>query len=129
MKKIFHMDHCGQELLPEWYWKRGLHDACIVKMSVREFAYDPMRRASNCVELIIDASQAMFDTTIRTIKFFNCNILTPGIDIAGMWWIRDSLHADGEKYVLEIDLGSAKNQCNFVLRFSACEIERSLSSK
>lgn len=112
------------ENTPEWYWKKGLHDAIVVGTAKQEFGYDPVLRAANCVEIELDASQAMFDTGIKKISFFNCKILTSECDISGMWWIRDSLRVEGEKYTLEIDLGSAKNQCHVVLRFENCKVER-----
>lgn len=80
------------ELSPEWYWKKGLHDAHVVGISSQVFGYDPILRASNYAEIKLDASQAMFDTTIKAIKLFNCKVLTPGLDIEGMWWVRDKLY-------------------------------------
>lgn len=125
MKKSSHISICQQgKLSPEWYWKKGLHDAHVLKLSIQSFGYDPILRASNCVEIKLDASQAMFDTSIKSIKLFNCKVLTPLLDIEGMWWIRDRLYTDAEKYVLEIDLQSHKNQHNFILRFDHCKVER-----
>ena len=112
------------KLSPEWYWKKGLHDAHVVGISSQVFRYDSILRASNYVEIKLDASQAMFDTTIKTIKLYNCKVLTPEFDIEGMWWVRDKLYTSGEKYVLEIELRSLKIQCNYVLRFDYCEVER-----
>ncbi len=112
------------KLSPEWYWNKGLHDAHVVGTSSQVFRYDPILRASNYVEIKLDASQAMFDTTIKTIKLYNCKVLTPEFDIEGMWWVRDKLYTSGEKYVLEIELRSLKVQCNYVLRFDYCEVER-----
>lgn len=125
MKESSHIyiDQQGK-IYPEWYWKKGLHDAHVLRISEHIFGYDPILRASNCVDIKLDASQAMFDTSITAISFFNCKVLTPELDIEGMWWIRDRLYADAGKYVLEIDLQSPKNQHRFILRFDYCKIER-----
>lgn len=125
MEKFYrlHIDEQHVEF-PKWYWKKGLHDAIVTGVSTREFEYNSTIRASNCVEIRPDASQAMFDTSVKAIRFYNCKVLTPGLDMAGMWWVKDRLSSEGDKYLLEIDLGSSKTQCRFVLRFENCEAER-----
>lgn len=80
--------------------------------------------ASNYLEMSIDASLALFDTTVKAIKFFNCKVMTPELQIKDMWWVRDKLYSLGEKYMLEIDLMSSKSQYRFILRFDYCEVER-----
>ena len=68
---------------PEWYWVRALHDACIVGVEMFEFPFDYNKFIQekdkynrNLLTLKIDASSAMFDTSVREIRFFNYKILT-----------------------------------------------------
>lgn len=125
MEKLyrFHNDE-RKESTPEWYWKKGLHDAVVTGISTRKFEYNSTTRASNCVEIRLDASQAMFDTSVKAIRFYNCKVLPPGLDITEMWWVKDCLTSEGDKYLLEIELGSSKTQGRFVLRFENCEVKR-----
>ena len=125
MEKFYRLHIYEQNgIFPKWYWKKGLHDAIVNGVSTWDFEYNSTIRASNCVEIRLDASQAMFDTSIKTIRFYNCKVLTPGLDITGMWWVKDRLTSVGDKHLLEIDLSSPKTQCRFALRFDSCEVER-----
>lgn len=125
MEKFYRL-HIDEQngIFPEWYWKKGIHDAVVTGVFKRKFEYNSTIRASNCVEIRLDASQAMFDTSVKIIRFYNCKVLTPGFDIAGMWWVKDRLTSEGDKYLLEIDLDSPKTQCRLLLRFDNCEVER-----
>mgnify|MGYP000860044494 FL=1 len=124
MKKHPDTNTYMQDVFPEWYWKKGLHDAHIIEITTQEFNYDPVMHASNYLEMSIDASLALFDTTVKAIKFFNCKVMTPELQIKDMWWVRDKLYSLGEKYMLEIDLMSSKSQYRFILRFDYCKVER-----
>lgn len=118
MEKFYrlHIDEQHVEF-PKWYWKKGRHDAIVTGVSTCEFEYNSTIRASNCVEIRLDASQAMFDTSVKAIRSYNCKVLTPGLDIAGMWWVKDRLSSEGDKYLLEIELGSPKNAVPFCPAF------------
>lgn len=114
----------GKENCPEWYWEKGLHDAQIIHKIFHTVGYSREAKGMNCVEIQLDACQAMFDTSVKAIKLYNCKELTPEINIENLWWVGDKLSLSNEKYVLEIDLRSPKKQCRYVVRFENCEVVR-----
>jgi len=74
--------------LPDWYWVSGLHDACIVGVELFEFPFDYSKFAGgknrydrNLMTLKINAKGALFDRTVKEIRFFNYKILTDHISL------------------------------------------------
>lgn len=109
--------------MPEWYWIRGLHDAQILeKQYINGYKVGISSRFTNCLELVIDAKQAMFDTTVKSIRFYNYKELTPEVNIANVWWISDNLSYCNGRYVLEIAFRSINHVSQYSIRFECCEV-------
>ena len=122
---------------PEWYWVRALHDACIVGVEMFEFPFDYNKFIQekdkynrNLLTLKIDASSAMFDTSVREIRFFNYKILTDEISLAErkeFWWKADRLVDQGDHYTLEIDLQDLRfdhKEFTCKIKFERAEVDR-----
>lgn len=122
---------------PEWYWKSGLHDACIIGVEAYEFPfdYDKFKRDKrkydrNLLVLKIDAKGALYDTSVKEIRLHNYKILTPEISLENrekMWWLADRLTRDGDRCVLEIELQDADSwpeEFTFKIRFDRAEVDR-----
>lgn len=108
---------------PEWYWTRGLHDARILKKQyINRYEGGVSSRFTNCLEVIIDSKQAMFDTTVKSIRFYNYKELTPAVNITNAWWISDTLSYCNGKYVLEIAFRSMNHSSQYGIRFECCEV-------
>lgn len=112
--------------IPSWYWSMGLHDAQIIAKSYYVFDYinHPQTQYRNRIELKLDSTQAMFDTSIKTVKFYNCEEMTPDIDIENMWWVRDTITTDNNKFVAKIKLFSQKHTYLYIICFEHCEVDR-----
>ena len=123
--------------VPEWYWTKGLHDACITDIEAVEFPFDYNRVAEekgkydrNCLTLKIDAKGAMFDMSVKEIRLYNYKILTPDVAFENrkmLWWFADRLTRGAERYVLEIDVrdfDSHREKLTVVIRFDRAEVDR-----
>ena len=114
---------CKTVTIPDWYWTNGLHDAIIERVAFHSLPYDytlknPIR---NELVICIDASQSMFEQSIRQICFYNCKIEnTIDLDsLSGAWWINDVLSYDN-KWRLTINLGSKKEKvCTLSISFDS----------
>ena len=123
---------------PDWYWKLGLHDACITGVDAFEIPFDynkSVGEKNNCnrnaLSLQIDASGAIYDTRVKEIRFFNYKILTEEITLQGrnkVWWLADRLtEIDDGFYILEIDLqdfDSFPEEFTFKIKFNCAEVDR-----
>ena len=127
---------------PEWYWERGLHDACVVGAETYEFPFDYNKYVvkknkydRNMLALKMDARSAMFDFHVKEIRFYNYKILTEEIDLTNgelfgkekIWWLADQLTEQNGKYKLDILLeyfDSYKRQFHLKLRFDRAEVDR-----
>ena len=122
---------------PEWYWQRGLHDAAIIDVDSFEFPFDYNKYVGekskynrNLFILKIDAKGAMFDSTIKEIRFFNYKILSDNIELKNrkkIWWLADRLLEENGHYVLEIDLqdfDSFPQEFTFKIKFARAEVDR-----
>ena len=99
---------------PEWYWISGLHDACIVGVETFEFPFDYNKFVGeknkynrNLFAIKINAKGALYDNTVKEIRFFNYKVLTDQITLIGrekIWWMADKLVDHGDYYTLEIEL-------------------------
>ena len=125
------------ETPPEWYWVGGLHDACIVGVEAFEFPFDYNKFARaknksnrNLFSLKIDSKGALFDNTVKEIRFFNYKILTDNITLTGrdkVWWLADKLVDHGDYYTLEIelqDLDTDPEYFTYKIKFERAEVER-----
>lgn len=122
---------------PKWYWTNGLHDACITGSEAFEFPFDYNRFVGNknkydrnLLTLIIDAKNALYDISVKEIRFFNYKILTQDISLENkenMWWLYDSLTTDGASFILEIglmDVDSFPEEFILKIKFDRAEVER-----
>ena len=106
--KAFNSKHTS--IQPEWYWKTGLHDACITQVDRFEFPYDyctysgmKNKNDRNLLRLKIDAKGALFDREVTEIRLFNFEIVTTHIRLEGreaVWWLSDNLTACDNGYLL-----------------------------
>ena len=122
---------------PDWYWVTGLHDAHITLAEAFEFPFDYNRFTReknaydrNCLTVTVDASQAMFDTSVKTIRLYNYKYLTditPLEERGTLWWISDRLTDCGDHFELEIDLYDGEafpEDFTVKVKFDRAEVER-----
>ncbi len=123
---------------PDWYWANGLHDACIIDVDTFEFPFDYNKYIGqksnydrNILTLKIDASNALFDTRVKEIRFFNYKILSNNTELEGrqkIWWVSDILTEEKGHYVLEVecrDFDSYPEDFTFKIKFNRVEVDRS----
>lgn len=122
---------------PDWYWKRGLHDAVILAVEELEFIPDwnekhPRR---NCLVLRLDSRHALFDTTVKRISLYNYRIAELKRNAAepvaldaftGVYWLGDRIkQLEDGKYVLEIECTDSRGDLiRLAVKFEFPEIER-----
>ncbi len=122
---------------PTWYWHRGLHDAHITLAEAFEFPFDYNRFTRekskydrNCLTLTIDASNALLDTSVRTIRLYNYKYLSENATLEShktLWWIADRLTDCTNHYILEIDLHDCEafpKDFTVRIKFDRAEVER-----
>ena len=122
---------------PEWYWVSGLHDACIVGVETFEFPYDYNKFVGeknkynrNLFVIKINAKGALYDNTVKEIRFFNYKVLTDQITLIGrekIWWMADKLVDHGDYYTLEIELqdfDSYPEDFTYKIKFERAEVDR-----
>lgn len=114
--------------LPTWYWKCGLHDARIKEIQYFELQYDYRHKSPtrNYALITIDSSQAMFDTSISAIKFYNYKIVSNNDNLRGFLWKCDSLRKANNKFSLDITLSNLNVETHFIISFDHCELIRNL---
>ena len=116
--------------LPDWYWRHGLHDAVILSVSELQSLPDYREKKPKfiCLEIKLDAKNALYEQSIKTIRLFNYEIKTPYIDINRIdkpWWISDTVTELSDHYSLDIEIESASGDRNhFIVEFVFPEIER-----
>ena len=122
---------------PEWYWVSGLHDACILGVETFEFPFDYNKFVGeknkynrNLFAIKINAKGALYDNTIKEIRFFNYKVLTDQITLIGrkkIWWMADKLVDHGDYYTLEIELqdfDSDPEDFTYKIKFERAEVDR-----
>ena len=119
---------------PDWYWIRGLHDACIIGTESFTFPFDYNDKQNannrNLIILRMDAKAALYDNKVNEIRLFNYRILTENISFKGrdrVWWLADRLVDHGNYYTLEIDLqdfDSDPEVFTFKIKFERAEVDR-----
>ena len=122
---------------PEWYWVSGLHDACIVGVESFEFPFDYNKFVGeknkynrNLFAIKINAKGALYDNTVKEIRFFNYKVLTDQITLIGrkkIWWMADKLVDHGDYYTLEIELqdfDSDPEDFTYKIKFERVEVDR-----
>lgn len=122
---------------PDWYWKRGLHDAVILSVSELELVPDWKEKhpKRNCLEILLDSKNALFETNIIRISLYNYRIMDMKMNVAepvaldtfqAVYWLGDSIEQleDG-KYLLEIEcVDSHSNLLSLSVKFEIPEVER-----
>ena len=105
---------------PEWYWKSGLHDACIENAETFEFQIDYSKKGEkqyrNMLSFKINSHHALFDNTVKEIRFYNYTIISKEIfpeNIEKIWWMSDSLTQIDGKYFLEINMVDSTEDFTF----------------
>ena len=122
---------------PEWYWVSGLHDACIVGVESFDFPFDYNKFVGeknkynrNLFAVKINAKGALYDNTVKEIRFFNYKVLTDQITLIGrekIWWMADKLVDHGDYYTLEIELqdfDSYPEDFTYKIKFERAEVDR-----
>ena len=127
---------------PDWYWKNGLHDACIVGVDTYEFPFDYNKYTAeknkydrNMLSLRIDAKGALYDSRVKEIRFYNYSLLPESVDLTSIepsekskvWWLADQLTENSGKYELDILLEICvphQKQFHLKLRFDRAEVDR-----
>ena len=122
---------------PEWYWKRGLHDACIEGVEAFEFPFDygqftknKYKYQRNLLILKINAKGALYDQTVREIRFFNYKVLSDHVSLKDrkkIWWLSDTLTDHGKYYTLKMELQDPESypeDFTFEIQFERAETER-----
>ncbi len=115
---------------PDWYWDYGLHDAEILEAIELELPRD-WRAADpkwNCLELVLDARGAIFDTSVRKIALFNYKILSGNIDDlkeGKIWWMGDTLSEIDGDHVLDIEFERPNgSRFDLKIKFQTAEVYR-----
>ena len=101
---------------------KGLHDAVVLKSQIINFNEgEPFK---NCLILEIDASHAMFDTSVKTIKFYNFTI-NYNVSLDYIWWLGDELEVlSPNSYKLTLNFGNFLDDNSLVICFEHAEVER-----
>lgn len=122
---------------PDWYWTTGLHDACIIGVETFDFPFDynkfigeKNKYNRNLLALKIDGTGAIYDSSVKEIRFFNYKTLTTEISLENrkkVWWLADRLVDHGDHYTLEIDLqdfDSYPEEFTYRIKFERAEVDR-----
>lgn len=72
------------DVFPQWYWSRGLHDAELLEARLEE----------STLTLVLDSRGAVMQNDIREIQFYGCRLKTP-LPQPGrkchVYWLGDTL--------------------------------------
>ena len=128
-------EHYAQ--LPDWYWKRGLHDAKILSVCELELVPDWKEKhpKRNCLEILLDGKNALFETNIKKISLYNYRITDMKMNAAkpitleafrNVYWLGDSIdRLEDGKFLLEIECtDSRSNLMSLAVKFEIPQIER-----
>lgn len=118
------------EIIPEWYWQKGLHDAEIISVTTVELPVDWRAREKrwNVMTLELNSEQAIFDTSVKEISLFNYKVLEG--DISDLrkckaWWFADKLSFVDGAYLLDVEFTTGKKQnLHYKIKFEDAEIKR-----
>ncbi|MBR6513265.1 MAG: hypothetical protein IKT46_00385 [Clostridia bacterium] len=111
------------ESLPEWYWKRGIHDAKITMI------YEDFEKGRKFLDIHINAAGAIFEQDITKIRLYDHKIISPdniGV-LDGGFWLSDSIETlDSGRYLLKavISCNDDKDHITLEVRFSDPLVER-----
>ena len=112
---------------PDWYWKKGLHDAQILYTEELQLPYDYINRVSECTafRFYINSRKAIFENKIKSITLYNYKIFSESYDLKNVYWLSDILTKQSSGYVLEILFYSLedRDEFTFMISFETAEIE------
>lgn len=97
----------------DWYWSKGLHDAEILRVRETELQYNYHQRhpIRNMLELTLDSAHAMFDTSIKALRFYNYKIISGDINRpTGAWWYADTITETSNHITIEIKYTTKQNR-------------------
>ena len=113
---------------PDWYWKKGLHDARILHAEELLFPcdYKNARPERTAFKLHLNAQNAIFETKIKNITLYDYQILSEFESLDGVYWLSDTLTEENGRYILEIILCSLlyNNEFAFKISFTHADIEK-----
>ena len=111
---------------PEWYWRAGLHDSEIISVEMLDLDYDYKLRnpIRNSFTLNLNSKSALYDTSVKSISFFNYNILTPEVKLDGCYWLQDVLNYTDGKFVLDITITNCIRESVFTIRFDSAQVKK-----
>ena len=111
----------------DWYWAKGLYDAEIVDIKKEEYVYDYRQKdpIRNMLEIVLDTRQAMNDSSIKSIRFYNYKIIAGGEDILHAWWYKDEITEFSGRKILKLKLRHSKNKFSeTVIAFNTVDVIR-----
>ncbi len=116
---------------PDWYWKYGLHDAFIISILELQLTpdYKTKHPKRNCLEILLDSKNAMYENGIKIIHLYNYKIKTMDFNISEItdaWWLSDIIEkTEKDKYMLTLEVEQKQGvSTKFVIEFETAEIER-----
>ena len=99
---------------PDWYWKRGLHDAEILSID-----YDYAK-----LVLTLNSNNAIYER-VNKIIFREYKIMHIPEDMKKIWWMCDKLDNQEETYTLKINVvDDNNNDDTIVIQFQKIEVIR-----
>jgi len=108
--KIFEYD----KNFPDWYWKRGLHDAEIISIDV-DYAK---------LTLSLDSNNAIYERVSKII-FREYKIIHIPKEIKRIWWLSDEIEKRDGTYELKIHIDDGySNNDTIVIQFQRIEVIR-----
>ena len=105
----------------------GLYDAEIIDVKQEDLHFDYRQKnpTRNMLEIVLDANQAMNDTLVKTIRFYNAKIISGGSDLMHTWWYDDELTDVNGKKRLKLILRNKKNEfIEVIILFEKVEVMR-----
>lgn len=108
-------------------WVKGLYDAEIVDVKKENYIYDYKQKnpTRNMFEIVIEANQAMNDTSIKSIRLYNYKVIAGSEDIVHAWWYEDEITEINGLKKLKLILRHSKGKFSeIIIMFDKMEIVR-----
>lgn len=113
-------------MIKQMYWNKGLHDAEIIGVNEVILDYDYTERVPlrNYLEIELNSKNALSDTTVKALRFYNFKILKGNKDVLKFWWYSDEIEEINGKYKLKIVFDSVKGKSEFEITCDKIEVLR-----